>query len=59
MDEIFEGPALDHGFIDDNELEKANREDVRAIIVQNQSGTPAFCSGHDLKELISLCTERG
>lgn len=26
VDEIFEGPALDHGFIDDNELEKANRK---------------------------------
>jgi hypothetical protein len=26
VDRIFEGPALDHGFIDDNELEKADRK---------------------------------
>src|SRR5690606_3130862 len=26
VDQIFEGPALDHGFIDDNELEKADRK---------------------------------
>jgi len=26
VDEIFEGPALDHGFIDNNELEKADRK---------------------------------
>lgn len=26
VDKIFEGPALDHGFIDDNELDKADRK---------------------------------
>jgi hypothetical protein len=26
VDQIFEGPALNHGFIDDNELEKADRK---------------------------------
>ncbi len=26
VDQIFEGPALEHGFIDDNELEKADRK---------------------------------
>ncbi len=26
VDQIFEGPALDHGFIDNNELEKADRK---------------------------------